>query len=87
MAELSKIEPQRTALLVMDVQSSTVRRYKEQSEAYLARLSELIAAVRSAGVRVIYVIVSFRAGYLDVSTRNLMFGALKHGGWPNRSQP
>jgi nicotinamidase-related amidase len=63
-----------TALLIMDVQRAVVQRYPDP--AYLARLREATDAARSAGLPVIYVVVGFRSGYPEVSTRNKMFGGM-----------
>ena len=62
------------ALLVMDVQRAVVDRYPDP--AYLPRLREAIGAARADGLPVIYVVVGFRSGYPEISTRNKMFGAL-----------
>ncbi|MGI8333179.1 cysteine hydrolase family protein [Actinomadura scrupuli] len=62
------------ALLVMDVQRVVVDRYPDP--AYLPRLREAIGAARAGGVPVIYVVVGFRPGYPEISTRNKMFGGL-----------
>ncbi len=64
-----------TALLVMDVQQSIVDRFAGD-EGYLPRLATAVEAARDAGVRVIYVVVGFRAGYPEVSGRNKSFGAI-----------
>ncbi|MFE2428985.1 cysteine hydrolase family protein [Streptomyces sp. NPDC059373] len=62
------------ALLVMDVQRVIVDRYPDP--AYLPRLREAIGAARAGGLPVIYVVVGFRPGYPEISTRNKMFGAM-----------
>jgi len=62
------------ALLVMDVQRVVVDRYPDPG--YLPRLREAIGAARSAGHPVIYVVVGFRPGYPEISTRNKIFGPL-----------
>ena len=66
------------ALVVMDVQRVVVDRYPDP--AYLPRLRGAIDAARAAGLPVIYVVVGFRSGYPEISTRNKMFGALRVGG-------
>ena len=63
-----------TALLVMDVQRAVVERYPDPD--YLPRLGEAIGAARAGGLPVIYVVVGFRPGYPEVSTRNRVFGHL-----------
>lgn len=62
------------ALLVMDVQRVVVDRYPDP--AYLPRLREAIGAARAGGLPVIYVVIGFRSGYPEISSRNKMFGAL-----------
>jgi nicotinamidase-related amidase len=62
----------------MDVQRVVVDRYPDPG--YLPRLREAIDAARAGGLPVIYVVVGFRPGYPEVSTRNKMFGALARNG-------
>ena len=62
------------ALLVMDVQTVIVDRYPDPT--YLPRLREAIGAARADGIPVIYVVVGFRPGFPEISTRNKMFGPL-----------
>jgi nicotinamidase-related amidase len=64
-----------TALLVMDVQQGIVDRVADD-QSYLPRLAGAIEAARGAGIRVVYVVVGFRAGYPEVSERNKSFGAI-----------
>ena len=64
-----------TALLVMDVQQGIVDRFGGDEE-YLPRLVTAVQAARRAGIRVIYVVVGFRAGYPEVSERNKSFAAI-----------
>ena len=65
-----------TALLVMDVQPSTVERYAQNSD-LLLHLATTIAAAHTAHIPVIFVRVKFRQGYPEISTRNKMFGGIK----------
>jgi nicotinamidase-related amidase len=60
----------------MDVQRVVVDHYPDP--AYLPRLREAIGAARAADVPVIYVVVGFRPGYPEISSRNKMFGPLAH---------
>ncbi|MFJ9127775.1 cysteine hydrolase family protein [Streptomyces sp. NPDC102340] len=62
------------ALLVMDVQHAVLARYPDAD--YLPRLRTAIDTARAAGVPVVYVVVGFRPGHPEISTRNKMFGAL-----------
>jgi nicotinamidase-related amidase len=67
------------ALLVMDVQQSIVDRIGDDAD-YLPRLRKAIDAASEAGVPVIYVVVGFRPGFPEISTRNKTFGAIRHAG-------
>ena len=68
-----------TALLIMDVQQGIVDRFAGD-DGYLDRLASVIADARGAGIRVIYVTVSFRPGYPEVSDRNKSFAAVAGSG-------
>ena len=63
------------ALLVMDLQRGIVDRVGEDA-GYLARLRGAIEAARAAQIPVIYVVVGFRAGHPEASTRNKMLNML-----------
>jgi nicotinamidase-related amidase len=64
MADNLSIDRRTSALLVMDFQTLIVDNYAAGAGALLNRTAKLIAAVRTAGIRVIYVVVGFRPGYL-----------------------
>lgn len=64
----------RAALLIMDVQQGIVERFGD-SQDYLRRLSSAAGAARSGGLPVIYVVVSFRPGYPEISPSNKSFAA------------
>jgi len=65
-----------TALLVMDLH--LLHRLPEQQRQPLVDvLQKTIAAARSAGIPIIYVVVGFRKGLPEVSMRNKRFGAMK----------
>ena len=74
------IEPNRTALLVMDLQMTVVALYAEKVAPLLERAAGVIAAARKARLPIIYVVVSFRPGYPEISPRNLTFAALSQSG-------
>jgi nicotinamidase-related amidase len=65
MPELSHIDPGSAALLVMDYQVDTLTRFMTaaQSADAIARVPELIAMARDAGMMVIHVVVAFRPGH------------------------
>lgn len=67
------------ALLVMDVQQSILDRLAGDAD-YLPRLRKAIDAANGAGIPVIYVVVGFRAGFPEISTRNKSFGAIRNAG-------
>ena len=69
-----------TALLVMDVQQNIVGRY-DSSDDYLSRVAQAVAAARKAGIKIIYVTVSFREGRPEISKRNKMFGNIAPTGF------
>lgn len=86
-----EINPERSALLVMDFQTSIVENFASDQEALLARTSSLLKAAREKGMRVIYVVVGFRPGYPEISPNNASFSAIKQsarfdlGGSPEQS--
>jgi nicotinamidase-related amidase len=74
------IEPNRTALLVMDLQADILSRVGEHTAPLLERAARVVAAARKARVPVIYVVVGFRPGYPEVNARNASFSALSQSG-------
>lgn len=66
----------RTALLVMDVQPGIIDRVPD-SAAYLALATATVRAARSHAVPVVHVVVGFRPGGPEVSSKNQAFGGLK----------
>jgi nicotinamidase-related amidase len=63
------------ALVVLDVQRSTVHRFGDDAR-YLARLRGAVEAARATEIPVIHVVVGFRAGHPEASTRNKMLNLL-----------
>jgi nicotinamidase-related amidase len=80
MADNLSIDRRTSALLVMDFQMLIVDNYAADAKALLNRTAKLIAATRTAGIRVIYVVVGFRPGYPEVGDRNATFKGLKSAG-------
>jgi nicotinamidase-related amidase len=66
------------ALLVMDVQAGIVARFVRSGD-FLTRINTAITAAHAASIPVIYVMVSFRQGYPEVSPNNKSFSAIKQG--------
>lgn len=71
------LDPKTSALLVMDYQVGIVEGYASDQQALLARTAQVIAAARQVKMAIIYVVVGFRAGYPEVSERNLSFSAIR----------
>jgi len=61
------------ALLVMDVQAGIVARFAQTGD-FLKRIN---TAITAALIPVIYVVVTFRPGYPEISPRNKSFSAIK----------
>jgi nicotinamidase-related amidase len=59
-------------LVVMDIQRAALA-YTGEDPALLSRLSNVLAAARKAGIRVIHVAVRFREGYPEISSHNRLF--------------
>lgn len=72
----------KTALLVMDFQNVILTKYLSTEEAskVLTNTAELLAAARKACMKVVHVMVGFRAGHPEISPRNALFSSVKgHG--------
>jgi nicotinamidase-related amidase len=80
MADNLSIDGRTSALLVMDFQTLIVDNFAAGADALLDRTAKLIDAARTAGLRVIYVVVGFRPGYPEISDRNATFSGLKASG-------
>jgi nicotinamidase-related amidase len=62
----------------MDCQNGIVSIYtKADKETFLARAAAVLTRARSAAMKVIHVRVGFRPGLPEISSRNLLFGAIK----------
>lgn len=69
-------EPNKTALLVMDVQPGIVERLDNKDE-YITKITAAVTAAYAAQIPVIYVVVGFRAGFPEISPNNRSFSAIK----------
>lgn len=76
----STIDPKTSALLVMDFQTTVVEMVPTEKEGLLARTARLVESAREAGMRVIYVVAGFRAGYPEVSPGNQVFAPMRDSG-------
>jgi nicotinamidase-related amidase len=74
------IEPNRTALLVMDLQSDILARVGDKAAPLLERAAAVIAGARKAGLPVIYVVIGFRPGYPELNPRNAALAAVAQNG-------
>ena len=71
------LDPKTSALLVMDYQVGIVEGYASDQQALLTRTAQVIGTARQVKMAIIYVVVGFRAGYPEVSERNLSFSAIR----------
>ncbi|HEX3696435.1 MAG TPA: isochorismatase family cysteine hydrolase [Polyangia bacterium] len=74
------VEANRTALLVMDLQSDIVGRFADKAAPAIERAVGVVAAARQAKLPVIYVVVGFRSGYPELSARNPSYAAISQSG-------
>ena len=70
----------KTALLIMDYQCAIVAMVPQASPALLEKAAKALAAARSAGIKVVYVVLGFRPDYPEVSPLNKSFGAVRETG-------
>jgi nicotinamidase-related amidase len=74
------VDPKTSALLVMDFQTAVVEMVAAEKDALLRCTAKLLEAARKAGMRVVYIVVGFRAGYPEVSARNQSFAPVRQSG-------
>jgi len=72
------LDPARTAVLSMDLQTFIVSVYVKDQDGFLARAAGVLQASRTRGLAVLHVQVGFRPGLPEVSPRNQLFGAIKN---------
>jgi nicotinamidase-related amidase len=77
MPEQLSFDSARTAVLSMDNQAGIVANYAEDQEALVARGASVLERARSLRMCVIHIQMGFRPGLPEVSSRNLLFGAIK----------
>ncbi|RKT20796.1 nicotinamidase-related amidase [Paraburkholderia sp. RAU2J] len=83
------VDPSKSALLVMDYQIDPLGKFMAPTDSseVLSLMPKLLAAARSAGMLVIYVVVSFRPGYPEVSPRNSIFSFIAKNGLLQAGSP
>ena len=83
------IDPSSSALLAMDYQVDVLEKFMAPADSteVLSVLPKLLAAARAADMLVIYVVVSFRPGYPEVSPRNPGFSFLAQSGLLQAASP
>ena len=75
------INPERTAVLIMDYENDIVGMFPEGVRGSLIeRASAILKKARQAKIQVIYVAVRFRDGYPEVNPQNKLFSGLKKTG-------
>jgi nicotinamidase-related amidase len=77
MESFLNLDPRRTAVLSMDLQTGIVGIYTKADPALPERAAGVLKAARDRQMRVIHVQVGFRPGMPEVSARNPLFSAVK----------
>ena len=77
MPDMFAIDRESTGVLMMDFQNDIVDMIPASSRAVLDNAAAVLAKARHAGLPVIHVVVRFREGYPEVSTRNKTFSGIK----------
>jgi len=80
MADLG-LDLTKTAVLAMDFQQGIISgNAMAQERKVVQKVKAVLDGARRAGVLVIYVVIQFREGFPEVSSRNRMFSGVKQGG-------
>ena len=69
-----------TVLLVMDIQEIMMT-FIPDPKPLLAKVKQAIEGARAADIEVIYVILSFRKGHPEISSRHKAFSGIKDSGF------
>jgi nicotinamidase-related amidase len=80
MTDKLPLDPQTSALLVMDFQTAVVEMIAIDKDVLLGRTAKLVEAARKSGMKVIYIVVDFRPGYPEVNPRNQSFAPIRESG-------
>jgi nicotinamidase-related amidase len=68
----------RAAILSMDLQSAIVAFYTKGQDEFLPRVASVLKEARDRAMTVIHVQVGFRPGLPEISSRNMLFAAIKN---------
>jgi nicotinamidase-related amidase len=71
------LDPARTAVLSMDMQTAIVSIYVGDADALTSRAAGVLARCRERGLTVFHVQVGFRPGLPEISSRNALFAAVR----------
>lgn len=71
------IDPERSAVLSMDLQTGIVSIYAKDDPELVSRAAAVLKAARDRKMSVIHVKVGFRPGLPEISSRNRLFAAIK----------
>ena len=78
MADAFTMDPAHTAVLSMDCQAGIVSIYtREAKDPFLLRVATVLNHARAAGMTIIHIQVGFRPGLPEISSRNMLLGAIK----------
>jgi nicotinamidase-related amidase len=77
---MTTVDKARTALLLMDFQSTILSMGGEATASALEPAAAVLAAARAGGVTVIYVCLGFRPGYPEAHPRNERFAQIQKTG-------
>src|SRR6202161_1540286 len=78
------LDPAKTAVLSMDMQTAIVSIYVGGDDAFTSRAAQVLERCRERGLTVIHVQVGFRPGLPEISPRNALFNAMRTN--PQRQQ-
>lgn len=78
MPSLFELQPSRSAILSMDMQTGIVNTFATNDPAMLDRAAALLKDARDRSMAVIHVCVGFRPKFPEVSPRNMLFSAIKN---------
>jgi nicotinamidase-related amidase len=78
------LDPAKTAVLSMDMQTAIVSIYVGGDDAFTPRAAQVLGRCRERGMTIIHVQVGFRPGLPEISPRSALFNAIRTN--PQRQQ-